>query len=150
MGVLAGNAYAETTSTQAVIPSTEASKSDLMTEEQPSVIGSMLPLVVIFVIFYFMMIRPQQKRIKEHQALLSDIKKGDKIVTGGGVIGTVYKVEDEDVVTVEIAPDVRVKVSRPTISSVMGKTVKPANDADANSQKKISENKSKAANNDNV
>ncbi len=80
-------------------------------------IASLIPLVLIIVIFYFLLIRPQQKRLKAHQAMISELKKGDKVVTSGGIIGTVHDV-NEDVVRVEIADKVRVKVKRDTISSL--------------------------------
>lgn len=81
--------------------------------------ASMLPLAIIFVIFYILLIRPQQKRFKEHQQVLSNLKKGDMVVTGGGKIGKVLKVVD-DVVHVELAPGVEVKVLKSTISGLHG------------------------------
>lgn len=89
---------------------------------------SIMPLLVIFFIFYFLLIRPQQKRFKQHQQLLSNLKKGDMVVTGGGKIGKVLKVVD-DVVHVELAPGVEVKVLKSTISGLHGipaASVKPA------------------------
>ncbi len=84
---------------------------------------AMLPLVLIFVVFYFLLIRPQQKKMKQHKAQLSAIRRGDKIVTGGGIIGTVTKVnENDNEIQVEIAPDVKVKVQRELISTVLSKT----------------------------
>lgn len=81
---------------------------------------SLLPLVLIFVVFYFILIRPQQKKAKEHRLMLGDLKRGDRIVTGGGVIGTVIRVApDNDEVIVEIAKDVRIKVVKGTIQTVM-------------------------------
>lgn len=74
----------------------------------------MLPLVLVFAIFYFLLIRPQQKRAKEHKAMLSGIKRGDRIVTGGGIVGTVTKTVDNEL-TVEIAENLRVKVTRETV-----------------------------------
>lgn len=74
----------------------------------------MMPLVLVFVIFYFLLIRPQQKRAKEHKAMLSGIKRGDRIVTGGGIVGTVTKTVDNEL-TVEIAENLRVKVTRETV-----------------------------------
>jgi preprotein translocase subunit YajC len=88
-----------------------------------------LPLILIFVVFYFLLIRPQQKRIKEHKAMIDAVRRGDKVVTGGGIIGTVVKVGDNDEVTVEIAEAVRVRVLKGTISTVMQKT-EPVKDAD--------------------
>ncbi len=87
----------------------------------------MFPLIAIFFIFYLLWIRPQQRRVKDHQASITAVKKGDEIVTGGGVRGRVTKVA-EDEVEVEIAQGVRVRVVKSTISNVLTGTVKPAND----------------------
>ncbi|HEY8591888.1 MAG TPA: preprotein translocase subunit YajC [Sphingomicrobium sp.] len=87
----------------------------------------LLPWILIFVIFYFLMIRPQQKRVKEHQAAIAAIKKGDEVVTGGGVRGKVTKVADDEV-EVEIAQGVRVRVIKGTVSQVLTPNTKPAND----------------------
>ena len=95
---------------------------------------AMLPLVLIFVVFYFLLIRPQQKKMKDHRAMLSDVRRGDKIVTGGGIMGTVTKVDDESQITVEITKDVKVKVRRELISAVLNKLGPPAaNDSSKNS-----------------
>ena len=83
-------------------------------------LGAFVPLILMFAIFYFLLIRPQQKKAKAHRALLSAIKKGDRVVSSGGLHGTVTGLTD-DVVTMEIAPKVRVKVSRGSIAGVMGK-----------------------------
>ncbi len=81
---------------------------------------SFLPIILIFVIFYFLLIRPQQKKMKNHREMLSRIKRGDRVLTGGGILGTVTKVKEEtDEVTVEIADDVRVDILRGTISDVI-------------------------------
>lgn len=81
---------------------------------------SLLPLVLIFVVFYFILIRPQQKKAKEHRMMLADLKRGDRIVTGGGVIATVVRVApDNDEVIAEIAKDVRVKIVKGTIQTVI-------------------------------
>jgi len=90
--------------------------------EAPNPLISLLPLVLIFVVFYFLLIRPQQKRMKEHKAMLEAIRRGDRVVTGGGIIGTVVKVGPEDELSVEIAEGVRVKVVRGTVTSVLAKT----------------------------
>ena len=84
-----------------------------------------LPWLLIFVIFYMLMIRPQQKRVKEHQAALAAIQKGDEVVTGGGIRGKVTKVSDDEA-EVEIANNVRIRVIKSTISHVLKN--KPAND----------------------
>jgi len=84
-------------------------------------LGGLLPIVLIFVVFWFLLIRPQQKRMKEHKGMIATLKRGDKIVTGGGIIGTVTKVVDDSEVQVEIAKDVKVRISRSTIQAVLGK-----------------------------
>ena len=83
---------------------------------------SFVPLILIFVIFYFLLIRPQQKKQKEHREMLGAIKRGDNVVTTGGVVGKVTKViEDPDELEVEIAPDVKVRVVRAFIQDVRSK-----------------------------
>ena len=82
---------------------------------------AILPLVLIFVVFYFLLIRPQQKKMKQHKETLAAIRRGDRVVTGGGIMGLVAKVDDEEQVTVEIATDVKVKVRRELISAVISK-----------------------------
>ena len=85
-----------------------------------------LPLVLIFGVFYFLLIRPQQQRARETRNMLAAIKRGDRVVTGGGIIGVVQRVKENNEVEVEIAPNTRVTVVRETISSVINP--KPAND----------------------
>ncbi len=85
-----------------------------------------LPLVAIFIIFYFLLIRPQQKRVSDHKTMVSNVKRGDTVVTGGGIIGKVTQVKDEEV-EVEIAPNTRIKVVKSTLSDVRVKG-EPAND----------------------
>ena len=77
-------------------------------------IGQFIPLILIFVIFYFFLIRPQQKKVKEHKAMVESLKKGDKVVTSGGITGTISRVIDNDKVEVEIADNVTVEVVRGT------------------------------------
>ena len=87
---------------------------------ESSGIGQFIPLILIFVIFYFFLIRPQQKKVKEHEAMVEGLKKGDKIVTSGGITGTISRVIDNDKVEVEIAENVTVEVVRGTgIQSLM-------------------------------
>ena len=81
---------------------------------ESSGIGQFIPLILIFVIFYFFLIRPQQKKVKEHKALVESLKKGDKIVTSGGITGTISRVVDNDKVEVEISENVTVEVIRST------------------------------------
>ena len=86
------------------------------------------PLILIFVVFYFLLIRPQQKRMRQHREMLSAVRRGDRVVTGGGIIGIVTRSSGEEL-TVEIAQGVRVKVMRGTVSSVLQKT-EPAGSRD--------------------
>lgn len=79
------------------------------------------PLVLIFVVFYFLLIRPQQKRAKEHRDMLGNLRRGDRVVTGGGIVGTVQKVADDEL-TIEIAENVRVKVIRSTVTTILART----------------------------
>lgn len=79
-----------------------------------------MPLIAMFAIFYFLLIRPQQKKAKAHKQLLASLKKGDKVVSSGGLHGVITGLTD-DTVTMEIAPKVRVKVSRGSVSGVMSK-----------------------------
>lgn len=80
-----------------------------------------LPLILIFVVFYFLLIRPQQKKQKDHRAMLEALRRGDRVVTGGGIVGTVSRVISPEEVEVDIASGVRVRVLRSTISSVVAK-----------------------------
>lgn len=82
---------------------------------------SFVPILLIFLIMYLLMIRPQQKKVKEHRAMVEALRRGDQVVTAGGVIGKVTKVMDSEV-EVELAKDVRVRVIKHTISQVMSKT----------------------------
>jgi preprotein translocase subunit YajC len=85
------------------------------------------PLLAIFVIFYVLWIRPQQRRVKEHQAEIAAVKKGDEVITAGGIRGRVTKVSDNDA-EVEIAPGVKVRVVKSTLTNVLTPNSKPAND----------------------
>ena len=98
---------------------------------QPSGTAQMLlgiaPWLLICVIFYILMIRPQQQRVKQHQAEINAVKKGDDVITGGGIRGRVTKVTDDEA-EVEIAQGVKVRVVKSTITAVLSATGKPAND----------------------
>ena len=85
------------------------------------------PLLIIFAIFYVLMIRPQSKRMKEHAATIAAVKKGDEVITGGGIRGRVTKVTDDEA-EVEIASGVKVRVVKSTLSHVGPTAKKPAND----------------------
>src|SRR6184192_2400868 len=86
-----------------------------------SALVQFLPLVLIFIVFYFLLIRPQQKKAKDQRAMLDALRRGDRVVTGGGILGTVSKVVSPEEVEVDIAPGVRIKVLRSTITSVLAK-----------------------------
>ena len=88
--------------------------------------ASFVPLILIFVIMYFLLIRPQQKKLKDHQKMVEALRRGDQIVTQGGIVGKVTKVRDDGEVEVEIAQGVNVRVIKHTITTVRSKT-EPAN-----------------------
>ena len=77
-------------------------------------IGQFIPLILIFVIFYFFLIRPQQKKVKEHKAMVEALKRGDKVITSGGIVGTVERVIDNEKVEVMIADNAKVEIVRAT------------------------------------
>ena len=87
-----------------------------------SAFTSFVPLILIFGIMYFLMIRPQQKKMKEHRAMVDALRRGDQVLTQGGIIAKVVKVHDDGVLEVEIAPNVVVKTPRSTVAQVMNKT----------------------------
>ena len=91
-------------------------------------IGGFIPLILIFGIMYFLMIRPQQKKMKEHQNMVSSLRRGDQVVTQGGLIGKVVKVKENNELEVELAEGVKVRVVQSTIAQVLSKT-EPATDA---------------------
>jgi preprotein translocase subunit YajC len=80
-----------------------------------------LPLILIFVVFYFLLIRPQQRKAKDQKTMLGALRRGDRVVTGGGIIGTVARVDNPEEVVVDIAENVRVRVVRSTITTVLAK-----------------------------
>lgn len=85
-------------------------------------LGQFLPLILIFAIMYFLLIRPQQKKVKEHQAMVTAVRRGDQVITQGGLIGKVVKVKDDNEVEVELAENVKVRVVKSTIANVVSKT----------------------------
>ncbi len=84
-------------------------------------LGAFLPLIIIFGIFYFLLIRPQQRKAKQHKEVLASLKKGDRVISSGGLHGLITGLTD-DLVTMEISPKIRVKVSRSSIAGAIGKT----------------------------
>ena len=85
-------------------------------------LAQFIPLILIFAIMYFLLIRPQQKKLKAHQAMVQALRRGDQVVTQGGVIGKVSKVKEDDEIELEIATGVKVRVIKTTIAQVLSKT----------------------------
>tara|TARA_B100001540_G_scaffold13707_1_gene11957 strand:+ start:1295 stop:1582 length:288 start_codon:yes stop_codon:yes gene_type:complete len=77
-------------------------------------IGQFIPLILIFVIFYFFLIRPQQKKVKEHKLMVENLKRGDKVITSGGIVGSIERVIDNDKVEVSISENVKVEIIKST------------------------------------
>ncbi len=88
----------------------------------PAALGQFLPLILIFGIMYFLLIRPQQKKVKEHQKMIDQLRVRDQVVTQGGMIGKVSKVKEDGEVEVEIADGVKVRIVKATIAQVLNKT----------------------------
>lgn len=88
-----------------------------------------VPIVLMFVIFYFLLLRPQQQKVKAHREMVSNVRRGDTVVTAGGIIGKVTKVKDDTEVEIEIADNVRVRVIKSTITDVRAKGEASAKDA---------------------
>tara|TARA_B110000014_G_C19805979_1_gene418501 strand:- start:115 stop:399 length:285 start_codon:yes stop_codon:yes gene_type:complete len=81
-----------------------------------------IPLILIFVIFYFFLIRPQQKKIKDHKSMVTSLKRGDEVVTSGGIIGRIERVLDDDKIDILISENVTVQVVKSTVQSLLTKT----------------------------
>jgi len=84
-------------------------------------IGQFIPLILIFVIFYFFLIRPQQKKVKEHKLMVENLKRGDKVITSGGIVATVERVMENDRAEVTIGEDTKVEVVRSTVQGLLNK-----------------------------
>jgi len=91
----------------------------------PSTLVSLAPLILVFLIFYFLLIRPQQKKVKDHREMLAKLKRNDEVMTSGGIYGKVVALSDT-VVTLEVAPNVRIRVHRPQISALIKGEKAPA------------------------
>ena len=88
---------------------------------ESGMIMSLLPFILIFVIMYFLILRPQQKRVKQHQDMVKNVRRGDTVITNGGLIGKVTKVIDDDQIEIEIADDVRIRQLRTMLTDVRAK-----------------------------
>jgi preprotein translocase subunit YajC len=84
-------------------------------------ITQFIPLILIFVIFYFFLIRPQQKRVKDHKAMVENLKRGDEVITSGGIIGIVDRVMEDDCIEVTISENTKVQIIRSTVTSLLKK-----------------------------
>ena len=84
-------------------------------------ITQFIPLILIFIIFYFFLIRPQQKRVKDHKSMVESLKRGDEIITSGGIIGTVDRVMEDDRIEVIIGENTKVQIIRSTVTSLLKK-----------------------------
>jgi preprotein translocase YajC subunit len=93
---------------------------------------NLLILAVLFFIFYFLLIKPQKKRIKQHSELMKSLQKGNKVITSGGIIGTIIKFEGEDVVVLEVSQGVRVRMAKSSISEIAGDKVASGESANDN------------------
>ncbi len=110
------------------IPSAFAQTAGGQASGTAGIVMQMLPLVAIFAVFWFLLIRPQRKRLKDHKAKIDAVKKGDQVVTGGGLVGKVLRVDDI-YADVELAPGMKVKAVKATLSDVVDPmSAKPAND----------------------
>ena len=81
--------------------------------------GTFLPLILIFVVFYFLLIRPQQKRVKQHREMVTNLKVGNQVITSGGILAKIVKVDDNNYITISISDGVNVKIKRDTITEVI-------------------------------
>ena len=88
-------------------------------------IGQFIPLILIFVIFYFFLIRPQQKKVKEHKLMVESLKRGDKVVTSGGIVGTVERIIDNEKIEVMISDEVKVEIVRSTGIQALLNNIEP-------------------------
>ncbi len=117
MSFLMTDAFAEAPATTAEIVTPAAPLPDALSANK-MVTDNVMMLAVLFGIFYFILIRPQQKRVKAHRDLLGGLAKGNKVITNGGLIGTVVKLEGEDVVVLEIAQNVRVRIAKSAVAEI--------------------------------
>ena len=87
-------------------------------------IAQFIPLILIFVIFYFFLIRPQQKRVKDHKNMVESLKRGDEVITAGGILGTVDRVMEDDRIEIILADNIKVQIIKSTITSLLEKEIK--------------------------
>ena len=109
-------------------------------QAQPSVLGSFTPLILIMIAFYFLLFRPQQKREAKRREMINAVKKGDRVVTVGGIIGSVHKIIDEREISLEVSENVRMRILKNAITEVLGKSNAnvPENEKSEKSPKAVS------------
>lgn len=122
MGALISDSWAAADATPATDAATQASGAAVPYElsAEKMMTDNLLVLAMLFFVFYFLLIRPQSRRVKIQRDMMKALQKGDKVLTGGGIIGTITKFEGDDIVVVEIAQGLTVRVTRSSISEIMG------------------------------
>jgi preprotein translocase subunit YajC len=110
-----------------LITSVQAQEAAPPAATPPSPLAGFLPLIVMVALFYFLLIRPQQKKIAEHKKMINALRRGDKVMTSGGIFGTISKVDDTEL-QVEIAPEVKIRVAKDSIATVVTRS-EPADSA---------------------
>jgi preprotein translocase subunit YajC len=118
VAVSLADAFAQATAVPAGEGSAAAGAAPVMAPPQPGGVAMLLPMVGVFAVFYFLMIRPQQKRMKEQQTMIAALKQGDEVVTTSGILGTIHGVA-EKVVTLEVSRDVKIKILKSQIAQVV-------------------------------
>ena len=98
--------------------------------------GTFLPLILIFLVFWILLIRPQQKKMKQHREMIKNLKRGDKIVTSGGLIGNITKVNENKELTLEISNDIKVQIAPGMVSELLSPTENKINNLTSNNEKK--------------
>ncbi len=107
---------------QALAQTTDGAPANNQSTGGSGALMQFLPLILIFVIFYFLLIRPQQRKMREHRAMIAGLRRGDKVLTSGGLIGTVNKVVSDTEILLEIAENVRIRVARSAVNEILSRT----------------------------
>ncbi len=107
---------------QALAQTTDGAPANSQSTGGSGALMQFLPLILIFVIFYFLLIRPQQRKMREHRAMIAGLRRGDKVLTSGGLIGTVNKVVSDTEILLEIAENVRIRVARSAVNEILSRT----------------------------
>ena len=121
MSFLIDNAYADVPEATSATSTISPVAGGVPASANSDIMATVLPFIIIFVVFYFLILRPQQKRVKTHAEMVKNVRRGDTVVTNGGLIGKVTKVIDDDQIEIEVADDVRIRQMRQMISDVRAK-----------------------------